>query len=60
MNYNGLYSLIEQNERAKNYFNSLPDYVKDTISERADNICSEEALQDYAENLLRGDNWFKK
>ena len=54
--YNGLYSLIEQNHKANEYFVSLPDYVKDQISQRAHNINSLESLQDYAENLLRGDD----
>ena len=53
--YNSLYSLIEQNHEANEYFLSLPDYVKDQISQRAQNVNSLESLQDYAENLLRGD-----
>lgn len=53
--YDGLYNLIEQNGSAENFFNSLPDYVQDMISQRASNICTETDLYSYAENLLRGD-----
>lgn len=56
MKYNGLYDLIDGEIEASEYFNSLPDYVKEAISERADNVCTEEELKDYAENLLRGDD----
>jgi len=54
--YNDLNALIEQNSEAKQYFSSLPDYVRDQIGQRSDHINSLASLQDYAENLLRGDN----
>lgn len=56
MKYNGLYDLIDGEIGASDYFESLPDYVRETISERANNICTIEELKDYAENLLRGDD----
>lgn len=54
--YNGLDSLIQQNQDAARYYASLPDYVKNSISQRSSHINSIESLRDYAENLLRGDD----
>lgn len=53
--YPGLYELMEQDQEAKQYFSGLPDYVREQIASRANNVNSIESLQDYAENLLRGD-----
>ena len=41
---------------AKRYFDSLPDYVRDQISSRADSVNTFAGLRDYADNLLRGDD----
>ena len=41
---------------AKAYFDKLPDYVQSQISTRSGNVNSFDSLQDYAENLTRGDN----
>ncbi len=54
--YSGLNSLIEQDMEAKQYFTSLPGYVKEQIQSRADGVNSFASLRDYAENLLRGDD----
>jgi len=54
--YSGLDQMISQNERARQYFNDLPDFVRDSIRQRASNVNSFESLQDYAENLLRADD----
>lgn len=54
--YSGLDSLIQQDRQAKQYFESLPDYVRDQIQTRSGNVNSYESLCDYAENLLRGDD----
>ncbi|MBC8532352.1 hypothetical protein [Gehongia tenuis] len=54
--YSGLYSLMEEDFNAKQYFEALPDYVRTSICERADNVNSFQSLKDYAENLLRGDD----
>ncbi|HIW74188.1 MAG TPA: hypothetical protein H9684_07670 [Firmicutes bacterium] len=51
----GLNSLLSRSEGAKAYFLSLPDYVQDTIRQRAGRITSEDMLRRYAENLLAGD-----
>jgi hypothetical protein len=53
--YSDLYSLINQDREASSYFASLPYYVKQSISYRAQNVNSFESLRDYAENLLRDD-----
>lgn len=54
-NYADLNDLIRDDYEAKEFFYSLPDYVKDHIRQRADQVNSLASLQDYAENLLRGD-----
>lgn len=53
--YNGLDSLIRLDAEAGRYFSSLPEYVKESIQQRADSVNSFESLRDYAENLLRAD-----
>ena len=54
--FSGLDSLIQSNRQAKQYFESLPDYVREQIKTRSGNVNSYEYLCDYAENLLRGDD----
>ncbi len=53
--YSGLYELIENDSEANNYYQSLPDYAKQSICAREQNINSFASLQDYAENLLRNE-----
>jgi len=48
--------LIKNDAEANQYFILLPDYVREQISTRGDNVNSLESLRDYAENLLRGDD----
>ena len=55
MKYSDLYALLQQEPKAKRYFDSLPDYVREQIGTRAGNVNSFASLRDYAENLLRGD-----
>ncbi|NLB80471.1 MAG: hypothetical protein GX800_02385 [Clostridiaceae bacterium] len=54
--YSGLEELMQNETQAKDYFFSLPEYVRVQISQRESNINSYASLQDYAENLLRGDD----
>lgn len=54
--YSDLQSLMNEDKNAKKYFNSLPDYVREQIQTRSDSVNSLQSLQDYAENLLRGDD----
>ena len=53
--YDGLISLIFDNNQAREYFDNLPGYVREHITTRAHNINSFDSLKDYAENLTRGD-----
>ena len=53
--YPDLNALIEQDQAAGQYYASLPDYVREMISQRATSVNSFESLQNYADNLLQGD-----
>ncbi len=53
--YRSMYELMEKDADARGYFDALPDYVRDQISSRADNVNTFSDMRDYAENLLRGD-----
>lgn len=50
-----LFELIKQDGEARQYYDKLPDYVRDQIASRAHNVNSFQSLRDYAENLTRGD-----
>jgi hypothetical protein len=54
--YPSMYELLDDSGEAREYFDGLPDYVRDQIGQRAQNVNSFESLRDYAENLLRGDD----
>ncbi len=54
--YNDMYDLFHNDKNAKQYFDKLPDYVREQISTRANGVRTMENLKDYAENLLRGDD----
>lgn len=54
--YVDMYELFKDNAQAKQYFDELPDYVREHISTRPGGVNSFDSLKDYAENLLRGDN----
>lgn len=54
--YSDMYELFKSDLNAKQYYDKLPDYVREQISTRADGVNSFEILKDYAENLLRGDD----
>lgn len=54
--YSDLYSLLESDGEARQYFETLPAYVQETISERADGVNSFESLCNYVDKLTRGDN----
>ena len=55
MLYSGLDELIKNDSVAKQYYSKLPQYVQEQIGQKAHNVNSLASLQDYAENLLRGD-----
>ena len=56
LKYPDLYAVLADVPEAERYFYALPAYVRDQISTRAQGVNSFESLQDYAENLLRGDD----
>jgi len=51
--YTGLNELINNEPQANEYFNKLPEYVREHINTRAHNVNSFDSLKDYAENLTR-------
>ncbi len=53
--YAALHALLEDDPQAKTYFDSLPGYVQEQMKARSGNINSFASLQDYAQNLTRGD-----
>ena len=53
--YNDLYSLIQSDPKADQYFRSLPGYVQEAISSKASGVNSYESMITYAEKLTRGD-----
>ena len=56
MKYPDLEALLQGDENAKQYFDSLPDYAREQIRSRSGGVNSFESLKDYAENVTRGDN----
>jgi hypothetical protein len=56
MKYRDLFELFQYDQKAKQYYDELPDYVREQIAARAAWVNSPESLQGYAENLLRGDD----
>ncbi len=55
MKYSDLDALLQNEPEAKQYFDKLPDYVRDQICTRPQSVNSLASLQDYAENLTRGE-----
>ena len=53
--YQDLHTLLDKSPAAKSFFNTLPDYVRESICQRAYHVNSMAGLKDYAQNLLRGD-----
>ncbi len=53
--YIDLFDMMEQDPEAEDYYVNLPDYIKDMIDDRADNVRTFEELRNYADNLLSGD-----
>lgn len=54
--YSSLKELLFEDERAKDYFASLPQYVREQANERADSINSIQSLKDYVDNITRMDD----
>ena len=49
-----LTTLMESDANACDYYNSLPEHIKEKIKNSENNITSFESLKEYAQNLLRG------
>lgn len=54
--YHDLNALLQADAGAQQYFDELPGYVREQMQSRAENINSFASLQDYAQNLTRGDH----
>ena len=54
--YHNLTELLAVNRTAHAYFDDLPQYVREMIVSRGENVHSPSELQGYAEKLLRGDD----
>lgn len=54
--YHNLTEMLAINESAHEFFNSLPDYVREMIISRGNNVRTSEELHSYADKLLRGDD----
>ncbi len=50
-----LNDMLINDRNLNSYYESLPDYVKESINSRADNIRSEEELRDYVDKLLENE-----
>ena len=53
--YQGLGNMLKNDPEVFSYYTGLPKYVRSMIAMRSDDVCSFEQLQNYADNLLRGD-----
>ena len=51
--YSGLYRLIEQNSSVKQYYDALPDHVRDQISQQANSIHDESSFLNRVYQLLK-------
>lgn len=51
----GLDELLATSENARQYFDSLPEYVQEMIAQRGNHVKSEDELRRYAENIVQGD-----
>lgn len=47
--------LLMQDKKLEHFFYSLPEYVQETIRERANNMNDPDDVYAYAENFTRGD-----
>ena len=56
MKYSDLNALLRSEPKAKRYYDSLPDYVREQINTWPAGVNSLASLKDYAENLTRGDD----
>lgn len=53
--YDGLGDMLKSDPAIFDYYTGLPDYVRSMIARRSQNVCTEDELRNYADNLMRGD-----
>ena len=53
--YSDLQSLIFQDADARQYYNELPEYVREMIQSRGNDVNSFDSLKSHAGRLLKGD-----
>jgi len=53
--YESLAQLLQNDSRARAFYDRLPEYVRDQIKTRGQSVNSFESLSDYADNLTRGE-----
>lgn len=53
--YSDMYMLLQRDPVAKQYFETLPDHVREQIGSRSGVVNSLASLKDHAENLTRGE-----
>lgn len=53
--YKSLAQLINEDDRARSYFNNLPGYVQESLWQRAHDVNSFESLQSFADRYTDHD-----
>ena len=53
--YENLKEVLDKDSCAYEYFKTLPEYIRQMITDRSKNMHTEEDIRNYAHNLLRGD-----
>lgn len=53
--YESLSHLLNADPKARAFYDSLPEYVREQIRTRGQSVNSMESLSDYADNLTRGE-----
>jgi len=54
--YPNLKALLEDDRSAYDYFATLPQYVREHIAERSDEVNSMDSLHSHVENATKGDD----
>lgn len=54
--HSGLYHLIEQDLSVKEYYNALPDHIRNQVSRQANQIHDKGSLKNYVQQILNQDN----
>jgi len=52
--YADLQAMIFQDGNARQYYNELPEYIRDELSSRGDDLTTFDSLKRHAETLLEG------